>query len=100
MDSSQMGPLSGDTISLPTATISTASKPNEFASRVKDQASFATAAAAEKIAIMDRGGYSHALLEANVAVGQVSTWVQIQFPAGSVEVLYADGNSALLARQR
>jgi hypothetical protein len=75
-------------------------KPSQFEARVKDQARFAAVSATEKIAIMDRGGYSHALLRANLAVGQISTWVQSQFPAGSAEVLYADGNSVLLARRR
>jgi len=75
-------------------------EPSQFVSRVKNQASFAAASAEEKIAIMDRGVYSHALLGAKVAVGQVSTWVQSQFPAGSVEVLSADGNFVFLARRR
>jgi hypothetical protein len=75
-------------------------KPSQFEARVKDQARFAAASATEKIAIMDRGEYSHALLRANLAVGQVSSWVQSQFPAGSVDVLYADGDSVLLARRR
>jgi hypothetical protein len=75
-------------------------KPSQFEARVKDQARFAAASATEKIAIMDRGEYSHALLRANLAVGQVPSWVQSQFPGGSVEVLYADGDSVLLARRR
>jgi hypothetical protein len=74
--------------------------PAAFEARVRDQKSFAGATAAEKIAIMDRGGYTHALLAANVGVDKLPTWVQSQFPAGSVDVLYADGDSVLLARRR
>jgi len=75
-------------------------KPEAYSSRVKDRARFADASPAEKIAIMERGGYSHALLVAKVPITAIGDWVRSRFPVGSVQVLYADGSSVLLARQR
>jgi hypothetical protein len=56
--------------------------------------------AAREAALPQPPARGRALLRAELAVGQISTWVQSQFPAGSVEVLYADGNAVLLARRR